>query len=72
MTKTVELVRASGLDWTIVRLPMLTDDPKSASVKVGYVGKGMGARIARADIADFILGQLDDKTWIRAAPAISS
>jgi putative NADH-flavin reductase len=55
MSKAVEMVRTSDLDWTVVRLPMLTDDPKTGSVKVGYVGKGMGSRIARADIADFML-----------------
>jgi len=72
MTKVVEMVRSSGLDWTVVRLPMLTDDPKTGSVKVGYVGKGMGARIARADIADFILAQLKDKTYSQKSPAISN
>ena len=72
MSKVVEMVRASDLDWTVVRLPMLTDDPKTGNIKVGYVGKGMGSRISRADIADFMLAQLKDKTYIRKSPAISN
>ncbi len=72
MLKTVDLVRSSGLEWTVVRAPMLTDDPKLGHVKVGMVGKGMGARISRADMADFILQQVNSSEQIGKAPAISN
>ncbi len=72
MSQVVEMTRASDLDWTVVRLPMLTDDPKTGNVKVGYVGKGMGSRISRADIAEFMLSQLTDQTYIHKSPAISN
>ena len=72
MRRTVALVRASGLDWTVVRVPMLTDDPPTGAVKVGYVGKGMGARISRSDMAEFMLKQAGDKTYVCQAPAISN
>ena len=72
MSRAVELVRSSDLDWTVVRLPMLTDGPKTGSLKVGYVGKGTGSRIARADIADFMLAQVKDKTYLHKAPVISN
>lgn len=72
MKKVVKMVRASDLDWTVVRLPMLTDDPKTGQVKVGYVGKGMGPRITRADTADFMLSQVEDKTYLHKSPAISN
>jgi putative NADH-flavin reductase len=72
MSKVVNLVRSSDRDWTVVRLPMLTDDPKIGRIKVGYVGKGVGARIARADAAAFMLAQLKDKTCSRKSPAISN
>lgn len=68
----VEKVRASDLDWTIVRVPMLTDDPKKGSLRVGYVGKGTGARLSRADMADFMLKQLQDSSYLRKSPAISN
>lgn len=44
-------VKASGLDWTIVRPAILTDGPRRARY---VVGKQRG-RIARADVAEFIL-----------------
>ncbi len=72
MKRMVDIVRASDLDWTIVRVPMLTDDPKTGRVQVGYVGKGMGPRITRADMADFILKQVSDRQFVRQAPAISN
>lgn len=72
MAQTVAKVRASNLDWTIVRVPMLTDAPRTGKIQIGYVGKGMGARISRADMADFILRQVNDNTYLRKAPAISN
>jgi hypothetical protein len=72
MVKVVELVRQSDVDWTIVRVPMLTDDPKTDDVTVAWVGKGMGMRICREDLAAFLLGQLEDNTFVHQAPAISN
>jgi putative NADH-flavin reductase len=72
MRRTVDLVRASDRDWTVVRVPMLTNDPKTGKVKVGYLGKGIGTRISRSDMADFMLQQATDKTYVCQAPAISN
>ena len=72
MVRTVDVVRSSDLDWTIVRVPMLTDDPAKGDVTVAYVGKGMGARITRADMAAFMLEQLEDGSYLHQAPAISN
>ncbi len=68
-----ETVRASDLEWTIVRLAILNNKPKSGKVKVGYVGTGeVGTQISRADIADFMLKQIQDTKYLREAPAISN
>ena len=68
-----ETVRASDLEWTIVRLAILNNKPKSGKVKVGYVGSGeVGTQISRADIADFMLKQIEDTKYLREAPAISN
>ena len=68
-----ETVRNSDLDWTIVRLTMLNNDPKSGTVKAGYVGDGkVGTWISRADIADFMLKQLENTKYLHQAPAISN
>ena len=72
MLQTAAKVRASDLDWTIVRVPMITDGPQTGKIQAGYVGKGMGARISRADMADFILKQVNDNTYLHKAPAISN
>jgi putative NADH-flavin reductase len=68
-----ETVRDSDLDWTIVRLTMLNNNPKSGKFKAGYVGKGeVGTWTARADLADFLLKQVQDTKYLRQAPAISN
>lgn len=71
MEGVVEKVRASDRDWTIVRVPMLTDGDASGKLKVGYVGD-ITPRITRADMAAFMLKQVTEETHIQKAPAISN
>jgi len=68
-----ETVRKSDLDWTIVRLTTLNNNPKLGKVRVGYLGKGeVGLRISRADLAEFMLKQVQDTKYLRQAPVISN
>ena len=68
-----DTVRKSDLDWTIVRLTTLNNNPKSGKVRVGYLGKGeVGLRISRADLAEFMLKQVQDTKYLRRAPVISN
>jgi putative NADH-flavin reductase len=67
-----DVIRASDLDWVIVRGPMLTEGPHTGQYNVGYIGKGSGTRISRADVADFMLKQARDTTYLRQAPMVSS
>lgn len=67
------LVRASSLDWVIVRPGVLTNGPKRG---VYRHGPGVGSwirtvRISRADVADFMLSQITDDTYLRSAPGVS-
>ncbi len=71
MKQVVQKVRQSDRDWTVVRVPMLTDDPAQRTLKVGYVGD-ISPRLSRADMAAFMLKQLDDPTYLKKAPAISN
>ena len=50
------VIAASGLDWTIVRPPKLTDKPRTGKYRVreGHLPP-FGFSISRADVADFIL-----------------
>lgn len=72
MLQAAQLVRASPLDWTLVRVPMLTDRPGNGQVKVAWVGKGMGPRLARADLAVFLVSQVEDRAYLRQSPAVSN
>jgi len=72
MELVVEKVRGSGLDWTVVRVPMLTQDPATGRIREGYVGKDIGPRLSRADMADYLLRQVESKTYLGQAPAISN
>lgn len=67
------LVRGSGLDWTIVRPAAFTDDPAGGAVRhgLGPVAPGLKLKIGRADVARFLLGQLSDPRYLRAAPGLS-
>jgi putative NADH-flavin reductase len=69
--KHAEIVRSSGLDWTVVRVPMLTDGERKGKYRVGKVGIDDGPRISRADVADFMLKQVQDKSYIGKSPVIS-
>jgi len=66
-----ELTR-SGLDWTVVRAPRLTEKPGTGSFRVGLVGGTSGIQISRDDLADFILTQVDDRTFLHQLPFVSA
>jgi len=66
-----ELVRESGLDWIIVRPGGLTDGPKTGAYKAGADGKIGVGQVSRADVADFVLKQLSDATYLYQAPAVA-
>lgn len=65
------LVKASNLDWVIVRPGGLTDGPRTGNYAFG-VGKSIKAgQVSRADVAEFVLKQLTDDTFLRQTPSIS-
>ena len=65
-------VQNSGLAWTMLRAPMLNDNPHSGQYRVGWVGVNTGPRLSRADAADFLLKQLTDTAYLGKAPAVSN
>ncbi|NEV60831.1 NAD(P)-dependent oxidoreductase [Thiorhodococcus minor] len=64
------LVKASGLDWTIVRPGGLTDGPKTGGYGFGVDSAIKPGRVSRADVADFVLRQLADDGFLHQAPAV--
>jgi putative NADH-flavin reductase len=72
MVGVAEHVRGSGLEWTLVRVPVLTDAPGMGEVRVGYLGGEVGVRLSREDLVGFMLDQLEDETYLCQAPVISN
>jgi putative NADH-flavin reductase len=72
-SKADEQIRNSKLEWTLVYPVLLTDAPRTAKYKVAekLPMKGM-PKISRADVADFILLQLRDNSFLRKSPIIMS
>ena len=65
------LVRASDLDWTIVRPGGLTDGPRTGVYRFGVAANLTAGQVARADVADFILRELERNEFVRMTPAIT-
>jgi putative NADH-flavin reductase len=65
------LIRASDLDWTIVRPGGLTDGPRTGTYSAGVEKSIRARRVSRADVAEFVLKQLTDDRFVRQTPAIS-
>ena len=64
-------VRSSGLDWTIVYPPSLTNGSASAQYRHGErLRLSARARISRADVAEFMLAQLTATGYSRAQAII--
>ncbi|MBJ7336475.1 NAD(P)H-binding protein [Mycolicibacterium sp.] len=70
MTRTVT---TSQLNWTIARITSPNDGQPKGTVRVGFLGRDrVGSAMSRADIASFLVAQLTDDRFARAAPAISN
>ena len=66
------ILMASTLDWTIVHPTMLTNGPRTERYRAGEHLPLRGIpRISRADTADFLLSQLDDRTYVRKIVVVS-
>jgi putative NADH-flavin reductase len=67
-----QIIRQSSLDWVIVRPPRLTNGARRANYRSGLDIRATSVipRISRADLAEFMLRQLRENTWVRKAPAV--
>jgi putative NADH-flavin reductase len=70
-TRQEELVRASNLDWVIVRPGALNDGPARGSWQEFTGGEYTAGSISRADVAAFLLRQLSDDTYLRRPVVIA-
>lgn len=67
------LVRSSRLEWVIVRPAILTNGPRTGRYKAGFgpTDNSIRRRIARADVAEFMLKQLSSNTFLGKTPGLS-
>jgi len=68
-----QLIRESSLDWVIVRPGQLTNGRKRGVYRHGErIGSYIfTVRISRADVADFMLKQLSDNSYLRQAVGVA-
>jgi putative NADH-flavin reductase len=68
-----DALRGSGLDWTALRPPKLTDKPLTGQYRVAY-GRNVrgGWSVPRADVAHYMLRVLDQPETIGQAIGIAS
>lgn len=67
------VVRSSGLDWVIVRPAMLTNGPLTGRYRALTDLTGVhGGKVARADLADFVVKQLADDQFLGKTPFLTS
>jgi len=65
-------VKESGLDWTIIRPSGLTDDPRTGVYDVGENILAKTSKIARADVAELILKELEQNAFVCKAVTITN
>lgn len=67
------LIKASDVDWTIVRPGFLTNGPLTKNYRTLTDMTGVTAgRISRADVAHFFLQELESRQYLRQTPLLTS
>lgn len=67
-----DLIRDTDLDWVVVRPPRLTNEPYSGDWRAGYLRLGPTSTMARADLAAFMLRQVETDEWIHESPMVTN
>lgn len=68
-----QIIRKSKLDWVIARPGILTNGPRTGSYKVLVNPKDWRCGfISRADVADFLVKQIDDDALLGKTPVLTS
>lgn len=66
-----KLIKESGLDWTIARPGVLLNGPKTGRYKVlREPSEWRNGIISRANVADFLVKQIEDRNFIGVSPVL--
>ena len=66
-----EVVRTSGLDWTIVRIPILREGEARPAARPRRIGEPGGLVLSRERLADFLLDVVEEGTFVHEAPLLA-
>lgn len=66
-----EILEASSIDWTLVRLPLIEQTDERASISTS-LEDCPGDKISATDLAHFIIEQLQDDTFAKKSPFIAN
>ena len=67
-----DIVRASGLDWVLVRPAVLNDKPGRGDVRgLEDLSRFHGGTISREDVARFVVDQVKADQWLGRSPLIA-
>ena len=65
------LIKESALDWTIARPGVLTNGSRTGNYKVfERPSQWRNGIISRADVADFLVQQIEDRAYLRKTPVL--
>jgi putative NADH-flavin reductase len=65
------LIKESLLEWTIVRPGILTGGPKTGRYEILVnPSQWRNGNISRSDVADFLVRQINDRTYVGKAPVL--
>jgi putative NADH-flavin reductase len=69
-----DAIRNSGLEWTMIRVPKMRSLPAVGILNIGYTGDGKFNffKLTRVELANFLIHQLEDDTYLYQAPAVSN
>jgi putative NADH-flavin reductase len=70
--RALRTLRASGLAWTVVATPMLTDDAPTGGYRTAIDATSGGGDIDRSDFARAIVDALDHDGWIGHAVDVTN
>jgi putative NADH-flavin reductase len=70
-TRQERLIKESALEWTIVRPGVLTGGPRTGRYQVlREPSQWRNGIISRADVAEFLVRQIEDLTYVHEAPVL--
>lgn len=72
IVNTAQVIRSSGLAWTLVRVGFLNNEPTTEHLNVGLYGRTKHSPVvSRSDVANFMFSQILSNEYVTKAPGIS-